>query len=136
MVAARAIAAGVDSPALVELAGLGRADVREAGDLLTIAMAELGNPLRESKMVLWSRAALAAEAFLDGTLDASDAAASISRLLCQAGHRTPDGQIDNLATDIELLLLDWDDEPEQRNMTAHRIREASERVLETYGRFT
>jgi hypothetical protein len=42
MIAAQALARGIDSPALCELAGLGRAEVREAGDLFAIAMAELG----------------------------------------------------------------------------------------------
>ncbi|WP_203912063.1 hypothetical protein [Rhizocola hellebori] len=125
MIAAQALARGTDSPALRELAGLGRAEVREARDLFVIAMAELGQPLREPEVVLWHRASQAAQGLLDGIRDAGDAIGEIAWLLCNA-----DGQHGELATDFEMLLIDWDESPAGRAGIAKDSEQACRRLLD------
>ncbi len=63
--AARALAEGLDSPALRELAGLSRNDPRQARDLFAVAMEQLGVEAPASR---WDAARLWASEIVDGTL--------------------------------------------------------------------
>jgi hypothetical protein len=130
MIAAHALTRGIDGPALCELAGLGRADVREAGDLFATAMAEFGQPLRDPEVVSWDRAAQTAQALLEGTREVGDAIGEIAWLLCKAQHRLLDGRHNELATDFELLLIDWDECHVTRHGTAVAAMQACRRLLD------
>lgn len=130
MLAAQALARGVDSPALCELAGLGRADVQDAGDLFVAAMTELGQPLREPEVVLWDRAAQTAQSMLDSCHDIGHAIDEIAWLLCKADHKLPDGRHNELATDFELLRIDWEESPARRPGSAIIAEQTCRRLLE------
>jgi hypothetical protein len=129
MIAAQALARGVDSPALRELAGLGRADARDAADLLTRALQELGRPLRGPQQVRWDRARRLAGDVVAGALSAADGAERIAALLCEADHRDDHGRACDLATRFEMLSLDWDDYPGQRPTIVEEIRAAAADLL-------
>jgi hypothetical protein len=125
MIAADALARGVDSPALRELAGLSRTDTRESADLLAHAMGELGHPLRERRVVLWDRARQAAAALINGALGAEVAAGEIAWLLCEAEHLDEHGARCDLATRFELLSVNWTDMPERRDEVERSILAAA-----------
>jgi hypothetical protein len=128
--AAQSLARGVDSPALCELAGLGRTETREAHDLFTQAMLELGHPLRDRRVVLWDRAGRVARAVLAGDVGAPEAAGEIAALLCATEHLDEQGRRCDLATRFELSSVDWDDTPVRRGEIAEEIRVAARDLLE------
>jgi hypothetical protein len=130
MTAAQALARDVDSPALRELAGLGRTETREAHDLFAQTMVELGHPLRDRRVVLWDRAGQVAGAVLAGGVGAAEAAGEIAALLCAAEHLDQRGRRCDFATRFELLVVDWDDMPERRGEIAEAIRSAARELLE------
>jgi hypothetical protein len=129
MIAAQALARGVDSPALCELAGLGRTEIREAHDMFTQTMLELGHPLRDRRVVLWDRAGRVARAVLAGDVGAPESADEIAALLYAAEHLDVQGRHCDMATRFELLSMDWDDMPEHREEIAEEIRVAARDVL-------
>ncbi|WP_156910335.1 hypothetical protein [Nocardia mangyaensis] len=109
MVAAEALARGLDSPALIELACLHRTDTRDAPDLFRTALAELGLdgpswPQREADIML-RRASQHAERLLSGDGDPLEHLSRISTHLFTL-VRTPTSQradLDTLAADFEYL---------------------------------
>ncbi|MBB4742591.1 hypothetical protein BJY16_006050 [Actinoplanes octamycinicus] len=129
MVAAHALARGVDSPALRELAGLSRTDVREAADLLKQAMSELGHPLCEPAAVRWRRARDLARAVLGGEVAPDRAAGQIAYLLVDADERVPCGIRQDLGMRCELLSVAWEDEPAHRDAIAAAIKAAARDLL-------
>jgi hypothetical protein len=130
MAAAQALTRGVDSPALRELAGLGRADVRDAVDLLGKAMAELGHPVRSPGAILRERAQLAAVRLLAGELAAPEAAGQIAALLCEADHLDERDSSSELATRFEVLSADWDDYPADQRAIADDIKAVARQLLD------
>lgn len=130
MAAAHALARGVDSPALRELAGLGRADVRDATDLFKRAMTELGHPLRSPRAVLWGHTRQIAAELLAGTTAAPRAAGEIAALLCDADHLDERGRSSDLATRFEFLSVDWDDYPEDHQAITEQIKAAARDLLD------
>ncbi|GIJ43735.1 hypothetical protein Val02_06210 [Virgisporangium aliadipatigenens] len=133
LAAAQALARGVDSPALRELAGLGRADVRDATDLFDRAMSELGRPLRAPRAVLWEQARQVAAGLLAGTATTPVAAGRIAALLCSADHLDERGRSSELATRFEVLSVDWDDYPNDRPAIAEQIKAAAREVMDQSG---
>jgi hypothetical protein len=129
MAAALALARGVDSPALRELAGLGRADVRDATDLFERVMTDLGHPLRSSQAVRWDRARQVAARLLDGTAAAPDAAWEIAALLYEPDR----GRWSDLAMRFEVLAVDWDDHPDHHPSITGRIEVAARALLLSSG---
>lgn len=103
--AARALAEGIDAPALRELAGLTPADVREARDLFLLAMEQLGIDVPRSRrdaVQLW-----AAE-ILNGTLTPYEGA----RLIWWHGWNELDRPDD--LTPFVGLASEWEDDPIHR----------------------
>jgi len=92
-------------------------------------MAELGHPLPTPQVVLWDRARLATRALLGGETGAREAAGEIAALLCKAGHCDEQGRWSDFATRFELLCVDWDDLPADRDKIAEDIRVAARELL-------
>ncbi|MDG4826067.1 hypothetical protein O7635_29820 [Asanoa sp. WMMD1127] len=119
MVAAEALARGVDSPALRELAGLGRSDVREAAELFERAMAELGHPPRSKDAVAWARIRDIADRLFTRRAAPPNAAEDIAALLC--GLAESDERTDDLALRLVVLSDLWLDQPADRPATVADI---------------
>lgn len=132
MIAAEALTRGIDTTALCELAGLGRSEPRESTDLFTQVMIELGRPLRGRQVVLWDRARQIALDLLAGRRGAAEAVGELAAMLCDAGHLDEHGDCCDLATRFELLSVNWDDMPEERDRLDADIRTAAHELLERY----
>lgn len=119
MAAAEAIARGVDSPSLRELAGLGRRDdVRDIRELYRAAMQELGIDLPGAAAVRWEYVLFWAQRMLDGTLSPYEAAARISAESFRLGD--PES-----LRDLYVLTLLWEDEPSGRAALERRMLDAA-----------
>ncbi|EWM68293.1 MULTISPECIES: hypothetical protein [Micromonospora] len=77
MAAAHALARGVDSPSLRELAGLSKGQSREAVDLFRQAMEELGSPVPDESGARLHLMRAAAASIIDGEGDPEDLAHEI-----------------------------------------------------------
>ncbi|MER6587714.1 hypothetical protein [Micromonospora chalcea] len=77
MAAAHALARGVDSPSLRELAGLSKGQSREAVDLFRQAMEELGSPVPDEGGARLHFMRVAAASIIDGEGDPEDLAHEI-----------------------------------------------------------
>jgi hypothetical protein len=133
MVASEALARAVDSPALRELAGLGRRDSREAADLLALAMDELGHPLRTALEVLWG--GLGGRRGPAGRrVERPGGDRSIATALCAAGISTNAASVGRLPP-FELLAFEYDedDAADPTSPTAAEIREAARELLDRPG---
>ncbi|MEU6277209.1 hypothetical protein ABZ871_33150 [Streptomyces populi] len=131
MIAALALAEGLESPALVELAGLSRrdppADVR---DLFVQAMAELERPLPGVEEAWHERMLDAARGMLSGSLTPFEAGNEIYWCACHL-DRT------DRATELVLLFMalwsNWEDWPEQRAAVEKDMRAAAADLLRSHG---
>ncbi|MFG3684385.1 hypothetical protein ACGF5H_30265 [Micromonospora chalcea] len=77
MAAAHALARGVDSPSLRELAGLSKGQSREAVDLFRQAMEDLGSPVPDESGARLHLMRAAAASIIDGEGDPEDLAHEI-----------------------------------------------------------
>ncbi|MBN9326958.1 MAG: hypothetical protein BGO38_14355 [Cellulomonas sp. 73-145] len=118
-VASRALAHGVDVPALRELAALGRQDPREARDLFLLAMAQLGiePPTRWDAVRSWARQ------IVNGTIEPYEGA----RLIWWQGWEAL-GRPDEL-TPFVGLASEWEDDPGRRAAYDDDIVSAARRLL-------
>ncbi|MDH6143276.1 hypothetical protein P3T35_005310 [Kitasatospora sp. GP30] len=124
MLAAEALAAGVDSPALRELAGLSRSDASQ--DLFIQAMTELGHPI-PGRQDAWRRLMLwEAEALLEGTRQPYQAGHEIYWCACHL-ERSP--HIESVIVEFLGLWSTWEDHPIDREATERAMREAAARLL-------
>ncbi|MFB7739328.1 hypothetical protein ACFC08_34220 [Streptomyces sp. NPDC056112] len=131
MIAALAVADGLDSPALVELAGLSRrdppADIR---DLFVQAMAELGRPVPGVSDAWWERMFDAARGMLSGSLTHYEASNEIYWCACHLER-----------TDAAIELVDlfcglwsnWEDWPDERAAIEQDMRLAAADLLRSHG---
>ncbi|SNS64155.1 hypothetical protein SAMN05421812_101230 [Asanoa hainanensis] len=127
MVAAQALARGVDLPALRELAGLGRDDVRDAADLFERAMTELGHPLREGDAIRWARIREAATSLLEKRTAPPNAAGEIAELLRTLDD--PDGRTEDFAWHLHVLSVIWEDHPADRPDTVATIKSTVSEII-------
>jgi len=65
-IAADALAKGIDSPSLRELAGLPSSEVRDAADLFRSALSELGSVFPDTQDALWKLVRRTAQRIVDG----------------------------------------------------------------------
>jgi hypothetical protein len=106
--AADALAHGLDSPALRQLAGTSRSDVRDARDLFLHAVEELGLEVPSIDTALHAMAKAWAEDMLHGRLAPRQAAGLIwSKASSALGHPTD-------LVSFVALADEWDDNPEAR----------------------
>ncbi|GAD81464.1 hypothetical protein FEK33_29410 [Nocardia asteroides NBRC 15531] len=138
MVAADALARGLDCAALVELACLHRADSGGAPDLFRIALAQLG--LDDRADVSWEqrrvevivrRTEASARRVLVGDGDPYEHCAVIGEYLHQLAHiaDAPMPELSALATDFEVLRVDWEDgygDPAEHGLA---LKQSCERLL-------
>lgn len=129
MLAAEALARGVDSPSLRALAGLGREDVREARDLFDEAMTELGHPPGSTERALLTQLHRAAMDLLDGSTSEPEAAAAIAGILHRLARRAGQHRWGELRTRFDLLQAHWKAAPELRADTRTAIRTAVHDLL-------
>ena len=118
--AARALARGVDVPALRELAGLRSADVREARDLFLLAMEQLGAdvPVVPEELVRFWAAGI-----VDGTIAPYEGA----RLIWWEGWNRF-GRPGDL-TPFVGLASQWEDDPDRRPRYEQDIVDHARRLL-------
>ncbi|UFS95810.1 hypothetical protein [Nocardia huaxiensis] len=139
MVAAQALARGLDSPALVELACLHSSDTANAPELFLTALRELGLsdatevdwPQREAAVLLrYARESAARLLGCDG--DPSTHVGDISGLLCLLAHsiERPDPAVDELASDFEILHALWDDSGSGSEAHVEQARIAARYLLD------
>jgi hypothetical protein len=112
-IAVQALVRGIDSPALRELAGLSRDDVRSARDLFITAMAELGVQMPSPEAGARERVRFWAAEMLVGTLTPYEG----SRLIWWNGWE-PLERPDDL-TPFVGLASEWEDDPEHRTEYEH-----------------
>ncbi|MEV6702326.1 hypothetical protein AB0M68_35175 [Streptomyces sp. NPDC051453] len=131
MMAALALADGLESPSLVELAGLSRrdppADIR---DLFAQALAELGHPLPGVEEAWRERMLDAAQAMLSGSLSHYEASEEIYWCACHL-----DGTA--MSTDLVLLFMglwsNWEDWPDERPIIEQDMRVVAADLLRSHG---
>lgn len=118
--AAHALAEGIDSPALRELAGLGRADVREARELFLLAMEQLGVDVPVSR---WDAVRFWATEIVHGTLTPYEGA----RLIWWHGYNEL-GYPDEL-TPFVGLASEWEDDPAHRALYEQGILKEARQLV-------
>ncbi|MEV0597096.1 hypothetical protein [Nonomuraea cavernae] len=128
MLAAEALARGVDSSALRELAGLFSHEVREARDLFYLAMEELGSPVPDVEEARRRMMAMAARWALQGEMSLDTAAHEIYWQSCYVSESWPP------TTEIMMRFLSlqsaWEDRPAKRAQIEDEIRAAMLQLLE------
>ncbi|MEU7767001.1 hypothetical protein AB0B25_17965 [Nocardia sp. NPDC049190] len=139
MIATLALARGVNSPALTELACLHRSDCRDAPGLFLEALDELG--LLEAIDTAWdSRAATvllrraenhAADLLADAGTPAARSA-KIAALLHRLAHTEDplNSDLSELAAYFEVLTVDWDEGYLERAVLADQMRLNARRLLD------
>ncbi|MFJ7075494.1 hypothetical protein [Streptomyces sp. NPDC098781] len=131
MIAALALADGLESPALVELAGLSRrdppADIR---DLFTEALAELGLPMPRVEEAWIDRMLDAARAMLSGSLSPYEASDEIYWCLC---HLDRTDRVTEPMLLFAGLWSNWEDWPDGRPTIEQNMREAAADLLRSHG---
>ncbi|MGO4617695.1 hypothetical protein AB4305_27750 [Nocardia sp. 2YAB30] len=139
MAAAVALARGVDSPALRELAGIHRSDCRDAPHVFLTALVELG--LADVSEVDWSsrqarvllgRARQHATRLLTGIGEPGEVSEDIASLLHRLAHAPEplDAALHDLATDFEVLNVDWEEGYDDRAVVIDRLRQAAQYLLD------
>ncbi|MFC5753801.1 hypothetical protein [Actinomadura rugatobispora] len=107
-IAAEALARGVDSLALRELAGCNASDdVRDIRDLYLAAMAELEIPMPDADSVLWEKVRLWARCMVEATVSPYEGASQIERYGVALGSPQEIG-------DIPYLMALWAEYPARR----------------------
>jgi hypothetical protein len=124
MVATRALALELDSPALRELAGLSRSDVREAADLFRQVTEEFSHP---SQPVGLPAAREAACALLERRLAPPNGAAEIGEHLAAAARQDRQ-DLAEVAARFTALAEAWHDRPSDRARVVAEIK-AEARLL-------
>jgi hypothetical protein len=118
--AARALAKGIDVPALRELAGLSRIDVREARDLFLLAMEQLGANVPVSR---WDAVRFWAAEIVNGALTPYEGA----RLIWFHGYLELDCP-DELTAFVG-LASEWEDDPTHRALYEQDILNEARQLL-------
>lgn len=127
MMAAQALAEGLDSPSLRELAGLSRGEYREARELLDQVVDELGLPkLPDDDQAVWEVVRSYARCIVSGATAPVDGAHAI------AWHAGSLGFPEPLATFAFLADLWEDNSAERAQLERDMVREA-EAVLHDMG---
>lgn len=139
MIAAQALARGLDSPALVELACLHRSDCRDAAELFRTALRELDLidgieaewPAREAEVLL-DRARHHAARLLEADDDVLARSGHVVALLRQLGStgKAVDPGLAELADDLEVLNVYWKDGFDNPESIAAQIRQACRNLLD------
>ncbi|MEU4272245.1 hypothetical protein [Streptomyces sp. NPDC026092] len=131
MLAALTLADGVDTPALVELAGLSRRDP-PAGirDLFEQTFAELGLPLPEAEEAWRERMLDAAKGMLSGSLSPYEASNEIYWCAC---HLERTETTTELVAQFVGLWSTWEDHPNKRGSIEHSMRQAAANLLHSHG---
>ncbi|GAB3999380.1 hypothetical protein GCM10029992_28000 [Glycomyces albus] len=109
MIAAYALARGIESPALAELAGLSRDSAYEVGELVPSVVEELSIDISPLPEVVFRKAREAAHAYLTGDLDFLTAARRVTSWMFDTGYldfdERPDIGLPSL--DDLWLLNEW-----------------------------
>ncbi|MGP3961958.1 hypothetical protein ACTWPT_38825 [Nonomuraea sp. 3N208] len=131
LLAAEALARGVDSPALRELAGLFSHEVREARDLFYLAMDELGSPIPDMEEARRRMMAMVARWALKGEMSLHSAAHEV----CWQSYYASDSRPLQTESMMRFLSLQsaWEDRPERRAEIEADIRAAMRQLLEELG---
>ncbi|WP_459642369.1 hypothetical protein [Kineococcus sp. NUM-3379] len=121
--AVEALQAGLDSPALLELAGMGPGELTYVPAVVTAALQELGAPNLTEQQARWELAYAWAEAMLTGELTPSEAARNIWQ---DAWHplECPE-QLSVFAGEAS----EWEDHPEHRSTYEHRMLQDARDLL-------
>jgi hypothetical protein len=130
MVAAEALARGVDSPSLRALAGLGRSEVREARDLFSAAMTELGHPPASTEQALLRQARGVAIDFINRRTSEPEAADAIAGILYRLVDRGGQERWSELLRRFDLLAAQWQTAPNLRPDIEVSIRQAVYELLD------
>ncbi|MEU4715514.1 hypothetical protein AB0F73_17900 [Micromonospora purpureochromogenes] len=127
MIAAQALAEGLDSPSLRELAGLSRGEYREARELLDQVVDELGLPeLPDDDQAVWEVVVSYARRLVSGAIAPVEGAHAIAAYAGSLGFPEP------LATFAFLADL-WEDNAAERvQLEQDMVREA-EAMLRAVG---
>ncbi|MFB6622096.1 hypothetical protein ACFCWD_05950 [Streptomyces sp. NPDC056374] len=132
MIAAQALAGGLESPALIELAGLSRrdpsADIR---DLFVQTMTELGLPVPGVEEAWRERMLEAAEGMLTGCLTHYAASDEISWCACHLERTDASTKIVDLFTG---LWSNWEDRPDERVSIERDMQLAAADLLRSHGK--
>ncbi|MEV1142093.1 hypothetical protein [Micromonospora sp. NPDC049799] len=119
MIAAQALAEGLDSPSLRELAGLSRGEYREACELLDQVVDELGLPaLPDADQAVWEVVVSYARRLVSGALTPVDGAHAIAACAGSLGFPEP------LATFAFLADLWESNAAEHAQLEQDMVREA------------
>ncbi|SEC49533.1 hypothetical protein [Streptomyces sp. TLI_105] len=132
VIAAQALAGGLESPALVELAGLSRrdppADIR---DLFVQTMAELGFPVPGVEEAWRERMLGAAEDMLTGSLTHYEAGHEIYWCACHLERTDASTKLVGLFVG---LWSSWEDWPDERASIERDMRLAAADLLRSHGK--
>ncbi|WP_460540402.1 hypothetical protein [Glycomyces halotolerans] len=109
MIAAHALACGIDSPALAELAGLSKDSAYEIRELVPAVVEELSIDISPLPEAVFRKAREAAHAYLNGDLDFLTAARSVTNLMFDTDYLDFDERPDVGLTPLDdlWLLNEW-----------------------------
>ena len=125
MAAAHALARGVDSPSLRELAGLSKGQSREAVDLFRQAMEELGSPVPDESGARLHLMRAAAASIIAGEGDPEDLAHEI---YWQSAY-FPSEELREVGYRFLYLYADCGAAPDQREEAVAAMKEAARSFL-------
>ncbi|MQY15587.1 hypothetical protein SRB5_57710 [Streptomyces sp. RB5] len=129
MLAAQALADGIDTPALAELAACSRHDVpADLRDLFLQALHELSVPVPDRETAGLRRMNGTAEALLNGTRPPYEATYDLYWSACAL---PPSPARTKLITDLVWLWSSWEDRPADRPSIEQDMRRAAEEWLAT-----
>lgn len=127
MIAAQALAEGLDGPSLRELAGLSRGEYREARELLDQVVDELGLPeLPDEDQAVWEVVVSYARRLVSGVITPVDGAHAIAAYGGSLGFPEP------LATFAFLADL-WEDNAAERGQLEQDMVREAEAMLREVG---
>ena len=123
MLAAEALARGLDSPSLREVAGISSTEVREARDLFVVALTELGIDVPNVDDALWRLVRHIATQIVDGRVASYDGASWIWHHAYHRVEREGDLRV------FVGLASEWDDHPNARSNYERQIIEEAGALL-------